>query len=68
MLELDEQVVELVETRGPGALEGAHPIRDGFQRRAVDPLPSASSLRAHADEADRPQNAEVLGHLRLTQT
>src|SRR5947209_10016337 len=68
MFELVEQVVEPIETRVPGALEGAHPIVNGFERGPVDPVPAMSSFSANEDEADSSQDAEVLGDLRLSKT
>ena len=67
VLELGEQVVEAVETGVPGALERAHPVVDGLQRRPVDPVPAVPPVHADEHETDRPQHAEVLGHLRLAE-
>jgi hypothetical protein len=67
-LELAEEVVELVESDVPGALEGAHPIVDGFERRAVHAIPSMSSLGADEHETHGAQHAKVFRDLRLAQS
>src|SRR5690606_25699993 len=51
----------------PGPLEGADPIVDGLERRSVDPVPAAASIRADEHQPDLPEHAEVLGHLLLAQ-
>src|SRR5262245_33843108 len=67
VLELDEQVVEAVESFVPGALERAHPVVDGPQRRAVDPVPVTPSVDPNLHEVDGTQHTEMLRHLRLAE-
>src|SRR3712207_6182350 len=66
-LKLGENVVEAVEANVPGALEPTHPVVDRLQRRTVDAVPAVSPLGADEHQTDRPQHAEVLGHLRLAE-
>jgi hypothetical protein len=65
--ELGEEVVELIEPDVPGALEGPCPVVEGLEDGTVDPVPPTSPIGADEHEADRPQHAEVLGHLRLAE-
>ena len=66
-LQLGEHVVESIEPDVPGALERARPVVDGLEGGTVDPVPPSAPIGADEHETDRPQHAEVLGHLRLAE-
>jgi len=64
-LELAKQVVEPVEADVPGALEGAHPVVDGFQRGSIHSVEAMTSLRTDENEPDGSQHAKMFRHLGL---
>src|SRR5215213_2444261 len=67
LLEVFEDVVQLVEPLRPQPLEPAHPVVDGLERPAVDPVDPAPSHVADVDRPHLAEHAQVLGHLRLAQ-
>src|SRR5262245_59191534 len=66
-LELVEDPVHEAEPGVPGPLEVLDPVVHGLERRAVQPVQPLATLVPHGDEADLPEDPEVLRHLRLTE-
>src|SRR5262245_58268817 len=67
LLELFENVVERLEALVPRLLVALHPVMDGLERAAVEPVDPAASVLEHVDRPHFAQHAQVLGHLRLGQ-
>src|SRR3954469_23870922 len=67
LFDLVENVFQLREPLGPGPLVAAHPVVDGLERRAVDPVDPPATLVAHLDRPDRAQDAQVLRDLGLSE-
>src|SRR3954453_10320708 len=60
-----EHLVEAVEPLGPQPLEAGHPVVDGLERLAVDPVQPPPSVVTHVNRSDFAEHPQVLGHLRL---
>src|SRR6266568_6386938 len=67
LLEFLQHDVQLVEPLRPGALVVLHPVMDGFERVAVQPVEPLPSLAAHVYRSHFAEHPQVLGDLRLTE-
>src|SRR5918994_6231527 len=67
LLELLQYDIQLVEPLRPRALVALHPVVDGLERRAVQPVQPLPSLAAHLDPPHFAEDPEVLGDLRRGQ-
>src|SRR4029077_20019091 len=56
LFEFLEHDVELLESRRPGALVVLHPVVNGLERPAVQPVEPLPSLVAHVDRTDLPEH------------
>src|SRR3954465_3546411 len=68
LLEIFEAVVQHCEPLGPRPLVAAHPVVDGLERRAVDPVEPPATLVARLDRPHGAQDAQVLRDLGLRET
>src|SRR3954452_21062860 len=68
LFELVENLVQLCEPLGPRPLVAAHPVVDGLERRAVDPVEPPATLVARLDRPHGAQDAQVLRDLGLRET
>src|SRR5215204_536054 len=66
-LEVLEHVVEAVEPLRPQPLEAGHPVVDGLERLAVDPVQAPPAVVSHVHRSHFAEHPQVLGHLRLGQ-
>src|ERR1700680_190346 len=66
-LELLQHDFQPIEALRPRPLVVLHPVMDGFERMAVDPVHPPPSLVTHIHKPALPQHPEVFGHLRLRQ-
>jgi len=55
--------IQLVEPLRPRALVVAHPVVDGLERMAVEPVQPLPSFVTHLDRSHLSEHPQVLGHL-----
>ena len=67
LLEVLQHDIQLVEPLRPRALVGLHPVVDGLERVAVQPVQPLPSFVTHVNRSHFSEHPQVLGHLRLSQ-
>src|SRR5918999_4370244 len=66
LLEFVQHDIELVEPLGPRALVALHPVMDGLERLAVEPVQPLPSVFPHLDRPHFSKHPQVLRHLGLS--
>src|ERR687893_1304202 len=67
LLQFLQHAFHPVEPLRPRTLVLLHPVMDGLERVAVEPVQPLASLVTHVDRPHLSEHAQVLGHLRLRQ-
>src|SRR5215217_7723523 len=67
VIEVLQHDVQPLEPLRPGGLVGAHPVVDGLERVAVEPVQPPASFVPDLDRSHLSEHAQVLGHLWLGQ-
>src|SRR5918996_2111155 len=65
LLEFVQHDIQLVEPLGPRALVVLHPVMDGLERLAVEPVQPLPSVFSHVDRPHFSKHPQVLRHLGL---
>src|SRR5215217_2415059 len=65
LLQFLQDAVQLIEPLRPRAFVVLHPVVDGLERAAVEPVKPLPSLATHVDRSHLSEHPQVLGHLRL---
>jgi hypothetical protein len=68
LLEFLQHGVQPVEALRPRSLVGLHPVMDGLERTAVDPVQALPAVVADVYRSDQAQHPQMLGHLRLSES
>src|SRR5688500_12547275 len=66
LFQLVQKLVERLEALVPRLSEADDPVVDRLERPAIEPVHAVPALVSHGDQAHLAQDAQVLGHLRLS--